>query len=675
MKCLNRKKLNLLKTIRLCTALLLSAAIAALTIVPAIAQQKEGCCEQTPVIMLQGYSGPLLFLNADTDQEEPVWPPPLNGDTSRSVLETLLNVLPKLIIDANGNSDKVVEESGKMLEIIKTMEMNNDGTSLYDVMPKPQNAYRGRWDRMLKAGQERLNSQRPITNTLAEHIPTDHIYVFASDWRMSQLQTISRLHTFIQEVKELSGHDKVSLCAVSYGGQLATTYFTYYGGADIDRVVMHSPAIRGSRLVVDLLEEDDFVFDLISALEVLTVVLQRELSIAQRVHGVSMEQLNNIAVRILRAHMTPLFLKFGSFWDLVPQDQYERIKKKYLDPVKNADIIARADKMHYNMMPKAAETLRRMQKAGVKIAIVSGHDVPLVSGNPINADLIIDIESVTGAKTLPTNSKKRFTTPCGTSCSNTAHQHISPNGRIDASSAYLPEHTWFFNKQYHAMGAWDVYTSELYCKWLFTDEIQDVRTNPAFPQFRDSNNPANALEARFSDSVSGYLSAEDDTLLLKNLSKYSISLVSLKAEGLEFEVSMVNRISIDPGETARLRYETTLPNSKKHFTITAEYLREGPVQSKETRTFEFVALPSHEKKPAELQFPAPEPADAPPAAPAARTMVARVLMNAVTAALSLVFMAFAVAVMLKKQLHEPPVPKKKKQKKQREAPVPMLHMI
>ena len=658
MKCLNRKKQKFLKSVRLFTVLLLSGAIALLTVVPALAQE-EACCDQTPVIMLQGYSGPLLFLDVGTEQEQPVWPPPLNGDTSRSVLETIFSVLPKLIVDAGGNSDQVVEKFGEMMKIIEKMELNDDGTSIYNVSPKPVDAYHARWDRMLKANQERLNSQRPITNTLTEHIPTDHVYVFAGDWRLSQLQNIDRLHTFIEDVKALSGHDKVSLCAVSYGGQLATTYFTYYGSDGIDRVAMHSPAIRGSRLVVDLLEEDDFVFDLISALEVLTVVLQRELPIAQKVHNVSMEQLNDIVVRILRTHMTPLFLKFGSFWDLVPQDQYEHLKKKYLDPVKNADIIARADKMHYDMIPKAAETLRRMQKEGVKIAILSGHDVPLVSGNQINADLIIDVESITGAKTLPSNSEKRFTKPCGTSCSNTAHQHISPNGRIDASSAYLPEHTWFFNKQYHAMGAWDVYSSKLYCKWLFTDEITDVHTNPEFPQFRDSNNPSDALEARFSDSVSGYLSADDDTLLLKNLSKYSLSLVSLQADGLEFEVPMVNRISIDPGETARLRYETTLPNSRKNFTITAEYLREGPVQSKETRTFEFVALPSHEKKPVDLQFPAPEPADTPPAARLFRP--ARVLTNAVAAALSLVFMALAVAVMMKKKLRsaQKPVSKKK----------------
>ena len=673
MKCLNRnnKKQVILTSVRLCTALLLSGAIAALSIVPAIAQPEDGCCGQTPVIMLQGYSGPFLFLDADTEQEQAVWPPPLNGDTSRSMLEILFSALPKLIINANGNSDRVVEDFGEMMKIIKTMEMNDDGTSLYDVSPKPQDAYHARWDRMLKTNQERQNSQRPITITLAEHIPSDHIYVFACDWRQSQLQNIGRLHAFIQEVKALSGHDKVSLFAVSYGGQLATTYFTYYGGADIDRAVMHSPAVRGSRLVVDLLEEKDFVFDLISALDLLTVFLQRELPIAQRVHDVSMEQLNDIAVRILRAHVTPLFLKFGSFWDLVPQDQYERLKKKYLDPVKNADIITRADKMHYDMMPKAGKTLRRMQQEGVKIAIISGYEVPLVSGNQINADFIIDVESITGAKTLPLNSAKRFSKPCAEVCKNTAHQHISPNRRIDASSAYLPEHTWFFSKQYHAMGAWDSYTSGLYCKFLFTDEIDDIRTNPEYPQFRDSSNPSDALEARFSDSVSGYLTADDDTLLLKNLSKYSIRLVSLKAEGLAFEVPMVNRISIKSGETARLRYETTLPNSRKNFTITAEYLRGSAVQSKETRTFEFVALPSHEKKPADLLFPTSEPADAPPASRLFRP--ARVLTNAVTAALSLVFMALAVAVMMKKKLREQPTPAPKK-KKPRVTQKPMLNM-
>ena len=626
--------------VKICVVVLLAYALLAICLLPAIARPKDACgCGQTPVIILQGYSGPHLFLDMGSEGEQQVWVPQFKGENARSVLDVAFSVLPKLILDAGGNSDKVIEGLGEVMQLMEKLTMNDDGTSKYHVSAKPQGAYASRWDRMVARGQEKLNNQRPITQTLTEHIPADHIYSFASDWRLSHIQTVEALHAFIQEVKAQSGHDKVSLFAVSYGGQLATAYFTYYGGADIDRAVLHSPAVRGSQLVVDLFENEAFEFDLVSALDLVAVFLQRELSVAQRLPDVSPEQLNDIFVRMLRTYFQPLFLNFGSLWDLVPMGEYDRMKAKYLDPLKNADIIARADKMHYDMMPNAGETLRRMQKEGVKIAIISGYGVPLVSKNQVNADFIIDVSSITGAATQRLDSSKVFSA---------ARDHISPDGRIDASGAYLPEHTWFYARQYHAMGAWDFYTRDLYCKWLFTDEIGDIYSSPAFPQFRESCNPSDGLEARFSESVSGYLTADDDTLLLKNLSKYSISLISVKAEGLKFEVPMVNRIVIAPGETARLRYDTALPSTRRRFAITAEYLRESAVQSKEARTFDFVALPSHEAKPEALRFPSAQAASV----PARRFRPARALMNAAIAAASVGFAALAVGVMMKGRLRE-----------------------
>jgi len=626
--------------------LLLAFVIAVIFMTPAVAAPKN-CCGQSPVIILQGYSGPQLFLDAGTEREQQIWGPRLGGENTRSVLEVAFQVLPRLILDAGGNSDKVIEGLGEAMKLLEKMAMDDDGTSKYSVSAKPHGARDSRWDRMLESKQEKFNNQRAITHTLTEHIPADHIYVFACDWRQSNMQSIDALHEFIQEIKAESGHEKVSLFAVSYGGQLATAYFTYYGGADIDRAVLHSPAIRGTELMAELLDNEELTLDAVAALDMAAVFLQRELSIAQRAQDVSMEQISDIAVRILQS-FRPLALNFGSLWDLVPMEAYDRLKARYLDPVKHADIIARADKIHYDMMPNAGETLRRMQLEGVKIAIISGCDVPLVTKNQVNSDFIIDIGSITGAKTQRLDSAAFFTEQNGEVCADPAHMHISPNGRVDASGAYLPEHTWFFARQYHAMAAWDIYASDLYCKWLFTDEIEDIYSSPAFPQFRESCNPSDGLEARFSESVSGYLTADDDTLLLKNLSKYSISLISVKAEGLKFEVPMVNRIVIAPGETARLRYDTALPSARRRFTITAEYLRESAVQSKETRTFDFIALPSHEARPEALRFPSAQAASV----PARRFRPARALINAAIAGASVGFAALAVGVIMKGRLRE-----------------------
>ena len=559
-----------------------------------------GDCGHPPVIILPGYSGPQLFLDAGLETEQQIWAPRINGVTLRSIADVLLTTLPKLLADAGGNADAVVEKFGELVPLLEKMAMNEDGSSKYNISPLPQHARDARWDVMLERGQERLNiAQRPTTNALLESVPADRIYIFGNDWRLGQMEGAKALHEFIREVKADAGCGKVSLLGVSYGGQLAAAYFTFYGGDDIDRAVLHAPAIRGSALTVDLLEKPDFTFDPVSLLDLAAVFLQRELSLSQRLKRVRrMEQLSDIAVRVIRTHLVSLATKFGSFWDIVPPADYDRLKAQVLDPVENAEIIRKSDVVHYEMMPNIGETLRRMQRQGVKIALLAGTGLPLASGSAIDSDSIVDVAAATGALAMPLDAEPPEGAPYST--------HRSPDGRIDAGCAYLPEHTWFFRGQYHGQAAWDRYARQLFNKWLFTDDIQDIWSDPAFPQFRDSCNPSDGLEARFDRSVSGCLTAGDEALLLTNLSAYDIRLASVKAEGLEFEAPVLNRIVLRPGETFHLGYEAVLPARACCFGLTVEYVRKSPMPAREQRSFSFTALPAQDEVPPTLRFPGGE---------------------------------------------------------------------
>jgi len=558
------------------------------------------------VIILPGYSGPQLFLDAGLETEQQIWAPQINGVALRSVADVLLTVLPKLLADAGGNADAVVRKFGELVPMLEKMTMNDDGSSKYDVSALPRHARNSRWDVMLERGQERLNlAQRPTTNTLLDYVPADRVYFFASDWRMGQVEGSKALHEYIQEVKADAGCEKVSLLAVSYGGQLAAAYFTFYGGADIDRAVLHAPAIRGSSMTVDLLEKPDFTFDSVSLLDMAAVFMQRELSLSQRLKRDRrrMELFSDITVRVMRTHLLDEATRFGSFWDLVPPEDYERLKAKYLDPEKNAEIILKSDVVHREMMPNIGETLRRMQRQGVKIALIAGTGVPLASGSLIDSDSIVDTASTTGAMVLPLNAEAPMGARRGV--------HRSPDGRIDAGCAYLPEHTWFFRGQYHGQAAWDRYARQLYNKWLFTDDIQDVWSDPAFPQFRDSCNPSDGLEARFSQSVCGYLTAGDKALLLTNLSAHDISLISVRADGLDFKAPVRGRMTLRPGETLRLPYEAALLDDVCCFDLTVEFVRKTAVPAREHRVFPFTALPANGEVPPALRFPGGEPCSEP----------------------------------------------------------------
>ncbi|MDR2686268.1 MAG: hypothetical protein LBB75_00825, partial [Oscillospiraceae bacterium] len=236
--------------------------------------------------------------------------------------------------------------------------------------------------------------------------------------------------------------------------------------------------------------------------------------------------------------------------------------------------------------------------------------------------------------------------PAAPVCADPAHQHRAPGGTGDAPCCYLPEQTWLFFGQYHGQGAWDGWVREIWTKWLYTDDLQDVYSDPEFPQFRDSCNPSDGLEARFSRSVSGYLAGNEDTLLLKNLSAYDLSVLSVKAEGLRLEVPLVNRVALGPGETARLRCEGELPARRQGFALTVEFVRETIVPAAETRVFAFAAMPG--ELPEALRYPPLEEDNAAPP----RFQPLRTLYAALALAASLGIASFCVGKMYRGRLRE-----------------------
>ena len=570
----------------LCAVLLLPA----LPLTAFAAREKQCGCGKSPIVLLPGYSGPQLFVDYGMETEEQIWAIQINGGNTKSLLDWLLEIIPKLIADSGGNKEEAIRKGGALMEqLTEKLWMNEDGSSMYDVTALPRGAHDARWDVMLEQGHRAWNNQKPTTESFigegSEHTGADHIYFFGSDWRRGVIEIAAQLDAFIQEVKRESGHDKVSLFGISYGGILAATYLTYYGDkGDVDRVVLHSPALDGSILATELLFNEAFAFDVPSMVNLAMAYFQVESSLDKRVKGLDLSLLSEIAVELLRRYLIPMVLRFGSYWDVIPMDQYEAMKARYLDPVANAGIIGQSDRAHYEVMPHISETLLRMQARGVKIANICGYGLPMGSGSDISSDYVIGIGSTSGAA-LPPAQKERV-------CDDPGHYHISPDQTLDAACAYLPEHTWFFKGQFHGQAAWDAYAQSLYRKWLFTDELEDIYSDPDYPQFRDSCNPANALEARFSASVCGFLTGSDELLLLKNMSPdHALSVHSVRAEGLDFEVTFFNPILIAPGQTIRLRYATMLPKTRETFTLTVDFTRESAIPSPEERSFSFTILP------------------------------------------------------------------------------------
>jgi hypothetical protein len=435
---------------------------------------------------------------------------------------------------------------------------------------------------------------------------------------------------------EDSGHDRVNLVAVSHGGQQALTYLHLHGSQYIERVILVAPAIRGSHIAVDLLESDHFVFSTNLLMRFIMTYIEHETMLMPHFHRVHTAQLSAIFMQLFRTYLQPLATHFGSFWDVTATEHFPRLRDAKLDPIEHADIIYRANMMHNEIMPHACEILRNVQASGTCVAILAGSGLPLASGNNINSDFVINVSSATGAIAREPGHAP-FT---GTSL------HISPDGLIDASEAYLPMHTWFFHGQFHAQVAHDRYARILTNYLLFSDAVMDVHSDPRFPQFRHSATPVEGLGARFAGMVCGFASSDSDLLLVQNMSAvFEVTLLSITAHGHELYVPLPGRITLRPGETVRLRFDTQAPAHRQPFNLEFEFIRELPVPTRETRNLAFTAIPADEELPAPLRFVGEEFTAAP-----LRFAPVQALMIIITLGGSLALASIALGTIYRKQV-------------------------
>ena len=542
-----------------------------------------------PLIFIQGYSGPKLIRDRGLETEEQVWTfDPL--DVTGKVITSLPDIISSVADYAKGNTKPFVECFRNFTaEWLDNISMNPDGTSKYNISSYP---YYLDEANVKYINEEQNGKYLPMTEgefieDLSRTIPEERIYIFNTDWRRSHLDNCEHLMKFIDEVLEYTGSDKVDLYGMSHGGQLVATYLYYHGTeGKVDNAVMNSPAIGGTSLVMELLGEDPVSFNLNELLRFGGVMLHTEVDLRWLGDMLPAELLNSLLKTAFNEVLLPYAIYFGSIWDLMDTETYVKLRDVYLDPVENAKIIEKADKMHFECMPNMSEGLKKAQEAGVNISILANYGSHIGTGKEVDSDFIIDTSSTSGATTAAFGT--RFAadyTQLGTTCTDPTHNHVSPTRTLDASTCYLPENTWFNYEQYHTQTWWDTYTRALLLELVLTDNITDVHSDPRFPQFEIAQSPLDGVYAKFNGpQSSGYYSDSSTVITLRNLSRTAIEIQSVKINGKAVDIG--GKIKLKNSGTYDLEYT---PENNEFLTVEITYVSKGVFIKSEpyTRTIYF----------------------------------------------------------------------------------------
>ena len=356
----------------------------------------------------------------------------------------------------------------------------------------------------------------------AEMAGEDHLYYFAYNSFGNNYDIVSELYDYIQMVLAETGHDKVNIVPISMGGSIANALFEYYPDVMdcLEKVVYIVPALDGSTIVGDLYTKNlsfldaDFLYN-----GFLETLMDEET--ARMIEVIARILPDEVLTGALRAVANCLVDEVASnitmLWGLCPKAYYPAASAALLA---DKPEIKRQTDMFYQAQLNSLSNIQKLVDKGVQVFDIVDYDVPLYqignSWNNDNADGVIHLASTSMGvhsalvgTTLGADYKQANTS---INCTDLTHNHISPDGVIDASTGLLPDTTFYFDAQNHESTARNDIIISLATNLLATDEIKDVYSTPAYPQFnatRDTRRLNNNLipDAKAVDAAT--LSAED----------------------------------------------------------------------------------------------------------------------------------------------------------------------
>ncbi len=529
-------------------SVLLCVIFVTIGMMPAASAIPENC-EQLPVVVVPGYSAsPLIYYGEDGTREH-VWGLDIDAILGK-VLGNIAGVIkglglaiteidPAYLADLVG--DDFEEFAGKL-------KCNPDGTSMYNVVPLFDNTAEATNAKNIaeEYGDETSYQwEIDIIGAIREAVGgMEMFYNFNCDFRMGAIENAHRLRALIEDIIATTGYEKVNLIAISHGGQVSATYMNLYAEDTlVNNAVLTVPAIGGAALAYDIMT-NNIVFDELTLLHFVEngMVLEEDFHIL-----VEAQQLGFLDALLenLVPYVIDILGYWGSIWDFMPLKYYEDVKTAMLDPVASADLIAKSDAMH-TLMATMNERLAIAEANGTDISIIAGTGNPSVTGLQENSDGIITTEASTGATCAPYG--QRFADGYTQLVAGDRY-YVSPSMEIDASTAYLPDSTWFVDGLFHGMTYWDEYSRELMYILLLTEDIDSVWDDPAYPQFHAAMNTSYTVHGAFDTSTDGYLTTNDTSFVITNLSKeHTLQIASIIPSQLPVEISLPCK-PLAPGES------------------------------------------------------------------------------------------------------------------------------
>lgn len=458
-------------------SVLLVAVMCFSLVFPAFADSRKNATIgiDVPVIYISGDSIPIEYDNGQKTFEIDDFLDLFSSDDgdSSNTLEATVNILKPLIIEGilfdewDNYYDAMYKElSDATKPILLDGNGNSDGTSGITAQQKKKMDYSRAHD-MAKKNKDGLY--------------WSHDYEFFYDWRLDPLESVDDLHSFIQDIKAVTGKDKVCIIAKCLGCNVLLSYIYKYGTNDLKGVGIDVATSMGADFLSGMLSGDfgidgnsigrfaqsvAYASDNYTELADFGAAIFSMLDDTGVLDGMSDKLRENfyskIEYGIISAIARATFLTFPGYWGMITCEKFDDALR-YVYGEEGSDLreeyaglIEKASFFNENLKKNVLSIFGSLSENNVNVAVISKYGIQMVpvlkDGSLIGDEYVSVTHSSLGAVTSDVYGTlsdeyiaERKALGLG--------KYISPDKQIDASTCLFPDSTWFFKGVQHGFSS------------------------------------------------------------------------------------------------------------------------------------------------------------------------------------------------------------------------------
>ena len=519
-----------MKKTKVVLSIVLAMILVVTTLAPAFASGKKCDCGTAPIVQVRGI-GETLY----DGEGNPVF-------SAENIIKGILPAIPGLTYYLATGDTEVLVDALKVAVKDIFAPVSYDNNLNRDSVVTVKGYTSDSVESYVDMSEEHSGSEYTLAQAVYNELGEGHSYLFIYDWTANPFDIAEDLNQFIQEVKEKSGHDKVSICAESMGGCMTNTYLALYGYDDVENLVMANSAFNGLEMLGQLfIGNPEIDGEALAGLIVQSIYGSAEyaslipyIPVFEQLALFANDLFEKAGDRIYEEVLIPVFGYLPSFWCFIPEYHFEEAMEKML-PDAGPELLAFVNEYYEKVASKTGDRVKEMvESEDVNYFCVSNYNkfiAPVTETARWNSDGVIETYNTSGFATVAD-----LGTTLGADyvqAVDMGRNMISPDNIVDASTCQAPMQTWFTKNWGHIAYSLNDGTCDFYVWLLTANEQYTIDSNPQYPQFMYYNCEIPALMPYTcgSGDVSGdgRVTAIDATLILKAAS----GMICFPAENLK----------------------------------------------------------------------------------------------------------------------------------------------